>query len=638
MKNIKFLFFIYAISLISCNSNPEKQALLQAKAVYHISDMSYLIAVNNQLAATHYATSLPPDTALYAYIYQQFSLPAELNRLMTNHQIKADSTLYSLFPAIQSHQLKIKDLVCVPASQDEFKLFTENNIQQMIRTILHSSPVSGTSDVEALFNHLYQLDKTFDTEGNIYLPPNDGIPQVFPGWYTRNLLSFFGWRIFKYEKQTILWQCFVNSKTTVLLLKFMDQHIFIATTYPTGKLPSPFDNNTNDLLRSPIALSVMQQLLRPNPLFHLKDLLNHAAFAERNGDSTQAKTYYTNYRTATGDSILSRYANQPAIAATGYIPDNINVFIPFQLDSTTHLQVIGGGQVMATDDYNNAPYQYDNIQFFIHSCAGKPGGDKKDTRVYHFNYRFNKIGGVRDDRLPDSWMKQTRIRYGWDDPTDTTYVLEAAIPWEELPGAQLPPSGLLCANIFIGDSDWNENQRESILSWATKPGQNWEDPATFGTLSFRKPGNGIYSPYTTQPPLVDGKPDTVWQNAAFSAINQPYSNQVSSRDISARFKTLHDHHYLYLLVEVTDNCKNKTGFITKDKCWIEDASTRELVWKLNADSAGPTPWFIREQRISLPAGQYILRYLSDKGYSNEGWYGKPPVNNIYGAALYSISK
>jgi hypothetical protein len=114
----------------------------------------------------------------------------------------------------------------------------------------------------------------------------------------------------------------------------------------------------------------------------------------------------------------------------------------------------------------------------------------------------------------------------------------------------------------------------------------------------------------------------------------PYQYAVSPSDNAGRFKALFDEKYIYFLFDVTDNCKNRIGIMTTDKCWIENADNGMVVWKISGDTTQGGLSCSERKKISLPAGHYLLKATSDKGHSYERWYGKPPSNGIYGVRLY----
>jgi hypothetical protein len=656
-----------------------ENTLHQVKDEYDLPSLSWIITQNGQLTDEHYSNERFPGICSGSQsISGNFFSPVLLNELISDSLVNENDSLQKSFQA--------KDLIALRADLDRAGLSNGDSVTGMIREIARTAKVkkaytgSGeimkrlseydnrVRDIKKLLRDLAAISAVFDRENPAYAPAEDSlVVNLFPTWYTENISRFFGWKVFKFQRKTVLWNCFNAGDETLLTIKLMEKDLFIALCYRSANLPGPYDYNKSDLLQSPIVTAILlSQLLparqvkpdysaswdtikqqiklldkTPYRLLCRKDLIAHARFFERSGDTSSAKRLYDGYNNIVQDSLLVKYVNKPVIAETGYIPDYLDEKVPFTIEKGGWYQVFAGGQVLAVSDYNYTPYQSDNIQLFLNRGTGSGHARNDETRVFHFNYLFNKIAGVRDERLPDSWLKNTQIRYGFSDPSDTSYVLEVGIPWREIgAGPVRKPLGM---NIFIGDADLDENQRKSMLSWALRGNEAWDDANLFGILSFNPRSHplnrkGCYSPMVAKPPKVDGSVDDIWSIVEWSAIDIPYQNKVSRFNNSGKFKSLYDSQYLYFLFMVNDNCKNKTGAITKDKCWIEDAGNGELIWKMPADTSQGYPSCTVRHRMYLKPGRYVLRYSSDGGHSVEGWYGKAPVNDIYGGVIYKAIK
>ena len=245
--------------------------------------------------------------------------------------------------------------------------------------------------------------------------------------------------------------------------------------------------------------------------------------------------------------------------------------------------------------------------------------------------------------LPSNWLMNTNIKYTYRDPSDSSYILEIKIPWSELEVIKPRNGTSMDFGIFLGDSDLEEDRKESILSWGIKKGSEWYVSSTkYGSLiltnneQITNEDDIAYCTRIKDTPIIDGVIDKLWNKVDYYPINIMYRGRInSSYDNSGKFKSAWNDNGLYFLFDVTDNCKNKAGFITKDKCWIEDAITGELVWKMQADTSQiPFPVFKVNKQIHLKAGKYLLHYSSDKNNSFEGWYGKTPKTDYYGAFLF----
>ena len=635
---------------------PEK-TLQQIGNEFHLSSLSWIITQNGQLNDEHYsAEGFPGICSRSGSISDVFSAPVLLNGLIADSLVNENDS--------PGQHLPIKDLIALPANLQQ-NADSATAIMKGIVGKMGPSPEydHAAGDLKGLLRELAGISALFDKKNPAYAPVGDSlVVNLFPTWYTTNISRFFGWNVFKFQRKTILWNCFNSGEETLLTIKFMEKDLFIALCYKSADLPGPYDYNKTDLLQSPIITALLLSQLLPDPvvkpdyraswdsiwrplrtyeetpyrLLYRKDLVAHARFFERSGDTAAARRLYEGYAGILRDSLLLTYLNKPVAVETGYIPDNLDERVPFTVDKGGWYQVFAGGQVLAVSDYDYTPYQYDNIQIFLNPTTGDRHARNDATRIFHFNYRFGKIAGVRDERLPDSWLRNTQIKYAFSDPSDTSYMLEMRIPWREIGSG---PKKHLGMNIFIGDSDLDENKRKSILSWAIKANEAWDSAGLFGSILFTPDTpplhrKSYYSPAVRQPPEIDGLVDSIWADAEWSEIDIPFQNKVSRFDNSGKFKSLYDDKYLYLLFAVNDNCKNKTGVITKDKCWIEDASDGTPVWKMPADTSQGIPSCTTRHKIYLKPGKYCLRYTSDGGHSVEGWFGKPPVNDIYGGVIY----
>lgn len=606
------------LCLYACTNNhshPAVQVVEQVAKAYELQQLSYCISQYGEMIAEQYdGNAIEKEDGLFAATAQRFTGPIALYELIRSRAVRGDSAL--------EKDLRIKDLVFTPANLK----ITASAIPQMISKLTAKERImdgkSPGHDTRSLFRYLHSLNTFFDQKNIEFAPITDTlIESIHPTWYTRNLSGFFGWSVFKWQHQTILWHCIMNGDNTVLLMKWMNKKLFAAVSYCSSKMPHPLNYNHQDPLQSPIILELIRSLYKNNSELDTKMLIAEARFLDSKGEHQHAEALYKKILLQTGDSLLMYYLNEPVIVETGSVSDNMNAQIPFHLDSTMDIQIFAGGQQMHVNDHNYAPYQYDNVQVFF----GQNTTSAKRLQVFEFNYRYNRIAGPRDERLPDSWLKKTNVKYVFSDPSDTTYTLEVAIPWSEIPGGKPQSGRCVRSNIFIGDSDWEENRRTSVLSWMVKRGQAWNDIDAFGRLCM---DGG-----TTQAPQIDGMEDEVWNTALRQPVAEQFDGNPTPKGSAGWFKTLYDDWNMYFLFNVADKCKNLTGIVLKDKCCIVNAITGEIVWKLSATN-NPSIIVSEVKQVHLPAGDYILQYQSDKGNSPEGWYTTPPRNGIYGAVIY----
>ena len=76
-----------------------------------------------------------------------------------------------------------------------------------------------------------------------------------------------------------------------------------------------------------------------------------------------------------------------------------------------------------------------------------------------------------------------------------------------------------------------------------------------------------------------------------------------------------------------------------DYGWVEDAKTGKRVWEMKQPETKPAGGVpknrISDTSVTLPAGEYRLRYKSDDSHSFDNWNAFPPAFNFWGIALYA---
>ncbi|NOW95019.1 sugar-binding protein [Mucilaginibacter sp. SG564] len=444
----------------------------------------------------------------------------------------------------------------------------------------------------------------------------------------------------------------------------MDKGIFVAAYYDPKQMTSPRAFGKDDLLQSPIGVICLKSLYIPdflqknlyssspdllntltngaNTPYHLilsKELIANSRLYKAIGKREEAQKLFKIYGQVIKDKRLLSYLDTPPIADIDYISNDLNQMVPFEMKKEGEVQIFAGGQVLSMRDYNSTPYNYDNIQIFYNGQDDSTKMNSRETGLIEFNYRFDKIRFKPNGDAPEIWIPDSLIKYHFSDPSRNEYILETKIPWKQLGRADTNTPAEMRMNIFIGDSDLNENTRDGILSWCVKKDEWYNDPHSFGSIIFKEKSNQkrrrkVCSRQTNTAPVIDGIIDAPWDQVAFENITEPFYGDVAKSVIAGKFKMLYDHEYIYMLFCITDNCKNKTGVLTRDKCWIEDASNGSIIWKMNGEINDHYPSFYVEDKISLSPGKYKLRYTSDGAHSLEGWYGNPPENDFYGVQLY----
>ena len=668
-RSTRLLFSFFIVFLAGCHSGPRRHAyslpvsaLENCSKEFGIEGLSYLISEQGRITTRHFGKDQKGIvTGAARGILAHFTAPLLLDRMIRDSFLNGQDSVNGV--------LQIKDLISVPAEYYDTTTHQNdlptNRMLGVIRQCKRAKAdilvprFSGelglqTGDgTRVLFQNLLHLSDYIDRYYPEYFPPGNSIEDLFPGWYTRGLSVFLGWNILKFQGQTLLWYCCTEGPLTFLMIKFMEKKVFVAASYTGRSILSPLDLNRKDLLQSPLALALVKACCLPDPagdidyskpagllykdleernrswanFIYQHELLAYARLYERTGRKTQAAALYTLQERLIKDSLLVKYENTPPLAEINYVSDNLKAVIPFRLKNAAKVRIFSGGQIKEVVTTADNAYQFDNVQLFVNDHAGEKNNSYRNTRLFQFNYGTTKVLG-------------TDAVCAFGDPTDTSYIIETRLDWKKLSDKKPGAGRVLLANVFLGDCDLDENMRKSILSWTVNAGQDFSSVNNYGRIVLTRRSSGaaaakeMYAHYTEHPPAIDGRIDEVWGKAAWSPILLPYQQAVSPTDHAGKFKALYDSQFLYFLFEITDNWKNRIGIVTADKCWIENAASGQLVWKMNGERTESFPSFTAQSSVFLPRGSYLLKYVSDRGNSYDKWYGRPPGNGIYGAAVY----
>ncbi|TFF36139.1 sugar-binding protein [Mucilaginibacter psychrotolerans] len=684
MNFLKTFFVLLILTTISCKRPPALKKILEDSIKNSITDLglkdvSYTIVLDgDNFSETGNNTGPLRDSIFYKRLLNEYTAPVLLDMLIRDSVIK-DKAFISTFPGenLPAIQLTASELISIPANVNSSIL---DNVPARVNTILsvigkgntqngsaalvafnqnkvNLQPLKGYNDF--LIN-LLKISYFFD-KYQVGLNAGDTtIRNISPTWYTRGLQSFYGWRLLKFQKHTILWNFYSTGNKKTLLLKMMEKKLFVAISYQSDHITSPYAYHNTDLLQSPLALVLLNILTvpenhpvidlkmgKPNDLYKvlqknrnspfnfllIKQVLAYARYYDVINNTSRANELYDLYKKLIDNGDFFPYKNAASLARIDYATDYLNAESSFELSKDSTLKIFAAGQALKIATPAQNAYQYDNVQIFLN--AFKKNGSN-EVKTFEFNYLFDKLGYSPNEKTAVKWLDSTGVKYAFSDPDIYTYLLEVSIPWSELSGFK---KGEIKANVLVNDSDLDEDKRKSVLSWFIPSGINCFDPSQMSSVKLkRRPGNlseGILNCLkTVRSPQIEGLPDQLWEKVPYHDINKQYVNKSSAFDHAASFKTLYDEKNIYFLFKVTDNCKNQTGIITKDKCWIENAATKEIVWKMGGRISAFNPSFDVTDSIRLKAGKYTVKYITDKGHSSDGWYGKPPVAPFYGIGIY----
>ncbi|RBQ02710.1 sugar-binding protein [Pedobacter miscanthi] len=688
-KNNILLISLIIITLASCSKDRERtqniaSAITHTAENLHITGLSYLVCHHDKVVDSHFQNE---NQALsiqdYNSIENNFSGPILLNMMIKEFLINEHLKLKEIIPSLRTDSITARDLIFVKSDQTSPWLNKRELLNSIIGKTInfkrgkHADLLSVFKNrtlklekkptITSVLKNAFSVSNYFNKNFIEYSYRDTAIKNIIPTWYTRNLSGFFGWNVFKFQKETILWASFDLKDKTVLFIKSLDRDLFISIAYNKVDIFRTDFLHKRDMLQSPFALTVLKTLFIPREIndinysqglneierafakakglpsyiFLTRELLAYARFQEYSGNKKKARSLYNLYDRCLDHSPSFSYLHSSPIAEINYVPDNQNIVVPFEIDRDTILEFFGAGQMMMKDDYIANPENYDHIQIYLNKNIPPQDIRYEDLHLFQYNYGLKTVSGMKDKQLTDSSYLNPEIRFVFSDPKENIYVLETRIPWLAI-GFDPLKKKKIGANLFIGDSDLEENYRKSMISWVVRSNEYWNDASKYGQIMLsdktgRTDSLRNYCLKTNKAPLIDGLSDKVWDRASFSPIIIPYIGKSTAFDSSARFKTLYDKEYIYFLIEVTDNCKNKAGILTLDKCWITDSRNGEIIWKMQGNVTNFMPSFFVNDKINIKKGSYQLHYRSDKGHSFEGFYGPVPPFGLYGAQIYKLS-
>lgn len=681
MKQL-ILFLFLLLFLSSCKENKNtviinefEKSITDEFNRFNVTNFSYIVTDEKNVLKEVYHSK---ENNYYncEQIIENFRLPLVLRLMINNSSINENTLLKEYIPDITDKSLKVTNLLKVSANQTEFNLAQDNKLNSYITKVLNTpkknanfKPVNLMFEKEKLLNDekllktLAHISLYFDSENVTgHLSVDSLIPNYFPNWYTRNIVYFAGWNVLKIDGHTIFWNFFSTANKSLLLLKVIDKRIFSAITYESKDIPSPFDNNKIDLLQSSLATNILKSLLVSNDtkkmintqndinkqrtqvvssslnFLFASDLVSHAIAYERMGKKREADTLFKLYQKNYPNAIPAKYLKQPILAEFKYVPNNFDGKKYFELKENTKVRLFGSGQLVKESDFEYRLNTLDCIELYLDmpNKKNKILNLNDDQYMYRFNYGYKKISGI--------YHSTDNILFSKQDPNDSVYILEVRIPWKTL-GDRKPKVGdKIGLNMFIADNDMNEKWRKSGLTWSSKEWEKaWNNPSKWGTLmltsklkSKSKDSTTVYCSLAPKNIKIDGKIDNIWHKTRFVEIDKYAEGSITSTfDNSGRFKTLWDKEAIYFLFQITDNIKNTAGVIAMDKGWIENISSGEIAFRMLGSTETPFfPTFSTDKTFVLKAGKYLLKYTSNEGHSVEKFYGKSPLNCLYGVVLY----
>ncbi|MBW8000932.1 MAG: cellulase family glycosylhydrolase [Planctomycetes bacterium] len=134
--------------------------------------------------------------------------------------------------------------------------------------------------------------------------------------------------------------------------------------------------------------------------------------------------------------------------------------------------------VEVTDDikfHRGEPtFQNDSVEFYVDYDNSKSGYYDDDDYQFRYEWNWKKISTRRGKKLEDIIAAQT--------DHDKGYVMELAVPWEEL-GGEAPAGKYIGIDVHVNDND-NKKAREAKIAWKAKSDSSHSNPMSFGTMKL----------------------------------------------------------------------------------------------------------------------------------------------------------
>jgi len=668
------LFVICVVFLFSCDADHDIElptvelAIQKFYQEFQIKKGSYLIKQGEQIKLSYIGIAENEVKGAVDSVLFNFTGPLFLNYLVHSGALSDTTRLSNYFESRNGDGITINNLLESKNDQGSETIFPHER-NKIIRSIIEKvSPNSfdsfvkddlkidkATTTTGHLLTNLEKVSQYFDSN-NITkrLSKSSNIKDLYPTWYTKNTKSFYGWRIFKFQGNTILWNAFHLQKGNLLLMKDINRDLFLAVFYDDEM---SCHDRLDDLMEFPIVLDVIdalynvkyrgdlnlnssasefakqlkRELRSPYNFILLRKIASYAKFLNRAGNAKKAEDLYEVYRNNCPSCIDIQYLDRPLLAGIRYASDNMSGFQSFRLEKTTSIKFFGVAQSKKITGYESQLYQFDNVELFIDLYNNKK--DLLSITDHHYMFRFN----YRSSVISGNTISNHGVKFAFNDLSDSTYALEIKIPWQNLDAYKARKNNKIGINILVGDSDEEENRRDRVLSLFINNIDLWNRPRSYGTMVLTQSleSSQQFQSVTTKIPIeVDGVHEKLWDNTHFTPIQRFASGNSSHSKDTAYVKTLWDENFVYFYFRIKDVIKNRPGIKTSDTYWIENADTGEVVWKFTGLVQPSFPTFFANGTFTLSKGKYLLKFETDDAHSFEGWYGTPPVLDMYGLLLF----
>lgn len=288
----------------------------------------------------------------------------------------------------------------------------------------------------------------------------------------------------------------------------------------------------------------------------------------------------------------------------------------FELDKRATIRIVYQGEGANSDMAPSLVETYHNdcVEFYI------------DTKGTDRQFRF--VWG--SSLLTGKSVITSEISFAQGDPASDRYCFEVEFPWRSL-GIECPgENGYLTVDCSVIDND--AESRKTQISWFCKDKEIYQGSEKHGQMPLK----GLK---TICSPRIDGVAEKLWSEFPEFGLDNVIIGKIrDSSDLAAKFRMIWDEYALYVLIDVKDDIK-KMAEVLFDRAELLDSSGN-IVWRpylgKTFHAGGALKNRRQEDTLSLNAGYYTLRYLTDESHSHGHWDDVPPTEDFSGVKIYLL--
>jgi len=189
-------------------------------------------------------------------------------------------------------------------------------------------------------------------------------------------------------------------------------------------------------------------------------------------------------------------------------------------------------------------HEQDSVEIFVDLNNGKTTTYEGDDAQYRINF---------DNEVSTNPGTASEFLTSATATVDGGYIVEAAIKWNGV----FPVEGFtkIGFDAQVNNDEDGDGVRDSVAIWNDVSGNSWQNTLGFGVLEIA----GVAPNSTTAvkgTPTVDGKIDDAWNSAKVISTDQWVQG---TEGATAKFRTMWDDGFLYVLAEVTDSNLSKAS-------------------------------------------------------------------------------